>query len=177
MKRRKAAWLLLAAALGVLLVAGIYVANPLGTASRDLSARLWGRATMLVPSRAMEPTLLPGYELEVDTSAYRRQTPGRGDLLVYFSADGPRIGRVVALPGERVAIRLGDVFVDDELQAAPEGVQVPTGPGPGRELPETSVPDAHVFVLADNRDFGGDSRDAGPVPANRWVGRVVAVRR
>ncbi|WP_374603268.1 signal peptidase I [Arenimonas sp.] len=175
--RRKLAWPLLVAALGLVLASGIYIANPLGTASRDLGARLWGRATMRVPDKAMEPTLLAGYELEVDTSAFRRQPPRRGDLLVYFSADGPRIGRVVALPGERVAMRLGDVFVDEVLQAAPEGVQVPTGPGPGRDLAETRVPPGQVFVLADNRDLGGDSRDTGPVPARRWVGKVVAVRR
>lgn len=169
--------LVVAALLVCATAAGIYVGNPLGTASQALGARLWGRTTLTVPSTAMEPTLLAGYELEVDTHALRGGQPDLGDLLVYSAAEGPRIGRVVALPGQTVALRLGEVFVDGERQPAPAGVDVETGPGPGRDLPETRVPKDHVFVLVDNRDLGGDSREAGPVPAQRWVGRVVAVRR
>ena len=72
-------------------------------------------------------------------------------------------------PGEEVSLLV--------RTTGPDGVPVPTGPGPGRDLPETRVPAAHVFVLADNRGLGQDSRSSGPVPAGRWVGRVVAVRR
>lgn len=176
-KRRWPGWLLAGLVAAGLSAVAIYVFNPHGTASRDYGARLWGRTTLDVPGEAMEPTLPRGYQLVVDASAYRRRPPGRDDLLVYLGPDGPRVGRVVAGPGKRVAIRLGDVFVDDELLPPPEGVDVPTGAGPGRDLPETQVPPGHVFVLADNRDVGGDSRETGPVPRRVWVGRVVAVRR
>ncbi len=176
-RTRRWAWFAVAALLLGGTIAAVYVGNPLGTASPDFSARLWGRTTLTVPSRAMEPTLLAGYELEVDTRALRGRQPDRGDLLVYSSAEGPRVGRVVALQGQSVALRLGEVFVDGELQPAPAGVTIETGPGPGRDLPETRVPEGHVFVLVDNRALGGDSRDSGPVPSRLWVGRVVAVRR
>lgn len=180
MNRRPARWIGLAlalASLAGLIVAGVYFANPSGTASRDLGARLWGSATLSVPTAAMEPTIPAGYELVVDTSVYGKRLPERDELLVYFSDDGPRVGRVVAGPGQSVALRLGDLFVDGELMKGPEGVDIPTGAGPGRDLEETRVPDGHVFVLADNRDLGADSRQHGPVPARRWIGRVVAVRR
>lgn len=165
------------AGLAGLVLAGMYFANPSGTASRDFGARIWGRATLSVPSATMAPTLRPGYELVVDTSAFGTRAPRPDELLVYFAQGGPRVGRVVAGPGQSVALRLGDVFVDGELMKAPAGVDVPTGAGPGRDLQETRVPTGHVFVLADNRDLGGDSREHGPVPAERWIGRVVAVRR
>lgn len=158
-------------------VVAVYVGNPPGAVSQDFGARLWGHTTLKVPSRAMEPTLLAGYELDVDTRALRDSLPDTGDLLVYSGSGGPRIGRVVALPGQTVALRLGEVIVDGELMPAPAGVDVETGPGPGRDLPETRVPQGHVFVLVDNRDLGGDSRDSGPVPVGRWIGKVVAVRR
>lgn len=176
-RRRPSAWLLAAALAGALLATAVYVINPFGTASRDYGARLWGRTTLDMPSAAMEPTLARGYELVVDTSALRSGPPLADDLLVYFGPDGPRVGRVVGLPGQEVALRLGELFVDGELMPAPAGVEVDTGPGPGRDLPETRVPEGHVFVLVDNRDLGGDSRESGPVPAGRWIGKVVAVRR
>lgn len=177
LKQFPAAWLLVAALACVVLAGAVYLLNPFGTASSDYGARLWGRTTLDMPTAAMEPTLAKGYELVVDTSAFRRGRPQADDLLVYFGPDGPRVGRVVGLPGQRVALRLGELFVDDELQPAPAGVDVETGPGPGRELAETRVPAGHVFVLVDNRALGGDSRETGPVPARRWIGKVVAVRR
>ena len=177
LKRRPSAWLLVAALVFGVLAAAVYLVNPFGTASRDYGARLWGRTTLDMPSAAMAPTLAKDYELVVDTSAFSSSSPVADDLLVYFGPDGPRVGRVVGLPGQEVALRLGELFVDGELMPAPAGVDVQTGPGSGRDMPETRVPPGHVFVLVDNRDLGGDSRESGPVPAGRWIGKVVSVRR
>ncbi|GAB2652454.1 signal peptidase I [Arenimonas aestuarii] len=175
-KRRPATWLFAAALAGALAVAA-YLINPLGTASSDYGARLWGRTTLAMPSGAMEPTLVEGYELVVDTRAFRSSPPQADDLLVYQGPQGPRVGRVVAGPGQQVALRLGELFVDGEMMPAPAGVDVEVGAGAGRDLPETPVPPGHVFVLVDHRDLGGDSRESGPVPARQWIGKVVAVRR
>lgn len=163
--------------MAALAVVVAWAINPFNTASRDLGARLWGRMAIAVPDGGMEPTLPAGYELVVDTRAYRRAAPAPGDLLVYLQDREPRVGRVVAGPGQTVALRLGDVFVDGQLQPAPEGLDVPTGLGPGRDLADTPVPPDHAFVLGDARDHVRDSRHHGPVPRQRWVGKVVAVRR
>lgn len=171
---RRAVALFVAAALSV---AALWAINPFNTAARDLGARLWGRLAMPVPDAGMQPTLPPGYQLVVDTRAYRRGAPASGDLLVYLQDRQPRVGRVVAGPGQSVALRLGDLFVNGALQPPIDGLDLATGPGRGRDLDDTPVPPDHVFVLGDARDQATDSRHHGPVPRRRWVGKVVAVRR
>ena len=162
-----------------------------------------------VPSGSMEPTLLIGDELLATKYPYGYSTaslpalldlpssprilgalPKRGDVVV-FRWPGNRsqvwVKRVIGLPGDRIAMRDGQVWIDGQpAQIKPDGIGrvesengalapahrfVETLPG-GRQhlifklvpsqpldnMPEVTVPPDHVFVMGDNRDNSADSR-------------------
>ena len=168
-------------AAGVLGMAAIYFANPLGTASPDPRARMLGYMVYRMPSVAMAPTLVPGDVVMADTTAYRISPPLTGDVVVYYPPDdpsrGPLIGRVVAVGGERAQMRDGVLLVDGRPRAIPPEAAPASVPGPGRDMAPLAVPAGHVFVMGDNRDQAWDSRYFGPVPREAVVGRMATVLR
>jgi signal peptidase I len=100
--------------------------------------------------------------------------PQRGDIAVFLSPVEPGVDyikRVIGLPGDRVAVRAGRVFVNDApLNEA--YVQFPADyqfPGAGDSL---SVPQDSYFVLGDNRPDSLDSHFGWFVPVDNLIGRA-----
>ena len=61
---------------------------------------------------------LPGQRVLVDRLAYRYHSPRRWDVIAIRSRDDPdylEVKRVVGLPGERISIRQGDIYVDGRI--------------------------------------------------------------
>ena len=85
------------------------------------------------------------------------------------------LGRVVALAGERVAMREGRIYVNGKRRAVP--FVEPADPrrlkDPPFQMEEVVVPQDCVFVLVDDRTDIVDSRIMGPVPLET----IVAFRR
>ena len=70
-----------------------------------------------IPSGSMIPTLLVGDHLLVNKFIYRFRIPKRNEIVVFkFPQDRKTdfIKRVIALPGEEVALKGGRLFVDGE---------------------------------------------------------------
>jgi signal peptidase I len=162
-----------------------------------------------VPSGSMEPTLqigdeilatkfnygystasLPGFITLPSTGRVFGALPERGDVVV-FRWPGDRgqvwVKRVIGLPGDRIALDNGRVFINEK----PVGL-TRDGTGPveredgsrveaerlietlpnGRKhvifklmpyepldnMPEVTIPPGHLFVMGDNRDNSADSR-------------------
>src|SRR3712207_1739652 len=123
-----------------------------------------------IPSGSMIPTLQINDRVLVNKFIYRFTEPERGDIVVFESVDDPKtdlIKRVVALPGDRVAVRSGRLIVNGEAQKEPYT---------NKRLPDTSffapttVPKDHVFVMGDNRANSQDSRGFGPLPEKNIEG-------
>jgi signal peptidase I len=154
-----------------------------------------------IPSGSMEPTLLPGDRVLVCRICMHLTDVDRGDVIVFADPhpppDGGRgliggllhwlgegigvaqpenpdyIKRVIGLPGDRVELNQGRVFVNGERVAesylAAQADTRPYGP--------VTVPDGMLFVLGDNRAHSGDSRFPPPegvgfVPIDRVIGKA-----
>ena len=120
---------------------------------------------------SMEPNLHTDQRLVVEKVSYRLHEPLRGDVVVIRMPErGPEllIKRIIALPGETVEIKDGDVYINGELLEEPftdEHTQA------GRHG-QVTVPPLHIYVLGDNRDRSNDSRSFGPVPIENVIGRA-----
>jgi signal peptidase I len=134
-------------------------------------------AAFFVPMRqvsglSMAPHIAPGEYVLINTFAYRMRTPQRGEI-VAFRHDGDAratfIKRVIGLPGDRIRVDRGDVFVNGVALSEPY-VRFPDQ----RSFDEITIPQGSVYVLGDNRADSEDSRFFGPVSEDRLIGRAIA---
>jgi len=125
-----------------------------------------------IPSGSMIPTLEIGDRVLVNKFIYRFTEPKRGDIVVFESVDDPKedlIKRVVGLPGDKIAVRRGHLFLNGERQREPYL---------NKKLPDrtfyarTTVPKRHVFVMGDNRGNSADSRVFGALPEKNIEGEA-----
>jgi signal peptidase I len=132
-----------------------------------------------IVSVSLTPTLLPGDRVLVNRLSYGVRlpfqsgwllewgSPRRGDVIVLASPlDGKRlVKRVVGLPGDRLEVRDGRLWINGQSDRAV----------PGPMLHPTVVPPRHYFVLGDNGEQSADSRCFGCVSRDRIAGRVLVV--
>jgi signal peptidase I len=154
-----------------------------------------------IPSESMVPTLAVGQRVLVNRIGTHFGDPSIGDVIVFHPPAGAELGnqcgggeppadqvclhesakranvnfikRVVAGPGDRIAIRGGHVVLNGKLQKEP--FTEPCGGTEGCDLPKTvTVPAGHWFMMGDNRGSSDDSRFWGPVPKKWIIGQAFA---
>lgn len=125
---------------------------------------------MVVQGPSMQPNLYYDQRVMVEKVTYRFfHGPRRGDVVIVDvpGEEEPLIKRVVALSGETVEVRDGQVLINGELLEEPWTIRLG-----GPNYPPMLVPPLHVFVLGDNRGSSRDSRAFGPVSVDQLVGRA-----
>ena len=161
-----------------------------------------------IPSGSMEPSLMIGDFLLVNKQS---STPGpsdwflpgtpieRGQIVVFHYPLDPSmhlVKRIVGVPGDRIKLRNGQVYVNDHMLSEPYAMYLPSAPDSDRdnfprlqsadpavdsrwwirmhsliEDGELVVPPGNYFVLGDNRNDSEDSRYWGFVPRSAIVGQ------
>lgn len=134
---------------------------------------LFGFKTYKMVAHAMSATLMPGDYVLADTWT---STPKRGDIIVFNHPQTNKqfIDRVIGLPGDKVVIQKGMVFVNGQPINEPY-VLKENNQRTSLANFRTTVPDDGYFVLGDNRDNSNDSRYWGFVSKADIVGRVAHI--
>jgi len=125
-----------------------------------------------VSGLSMSPHISSGEYVLINTIAYRLSSPKRGDIVAFrHDGDTPEtyIKRVIGIPGDRVRIDRGTVYVNGNALNEPY-VRFRDD----RSFSEVTVPAEGVYVLGDNRANSEDSRFFGPVPENDLMGQALA---
>jgi signal peptidase I len=126
-----------------------------------------------VEGGSMEPGLEDQERIFINKIVYRWEHISRGDIVVFHYPRDPRksfIKRVIGLPGDRVRIAFGHVYLNGRAVEEP---YVPEDFLDTRSYPETVIPADSYFVLGDHRSMSNDSRDFGPVQHSYIYGKAV----
>ena len=145
--------------------------------------RTYVLAHFVVDGVSMASTLHDGDRVFVNKLSYRLHDPNRGDVVVLHELQGSGaerdlIKRVIALPGETVALTDCVVTIDGRLLDEPYLDPAAMTAGQcGADVTPLTIPADHVFVMGDNRGASMDSRDPsiGPVAEGDLVGRAFIV--
>ncbi len=128
------------------------------------------------PVRVEGTSMLPRLEnhdrLFINKFVYRFEAIQRGDVIVFHYPRDPRLSyikRVIAIPGDRVEIDRGQVYVNGQPVAEP---YVPERYRDARSMDEQVVPPGEYFVLGDHRSIASDSRDFGMVARKLIYGKA-----
>ena len=154
-----------------------------------------------IPSESMVPTLVIGQRVLVNRIGNRFGDPHIGDVTVFHPPSGAEnanecgvphrddqpcpaptqskatklnfIKRIVAGPGDTIAIVDGHVILNGKRQKEP--FIMPCGGGEQCNFPTPiKVPKDHYFMMGDNRGASDDSRYWGPVPRGWIIGNAFA---
>jgi signal peptidase I len=146
-----------------------------------------------IPSGSMIPTFKVGDRIFVNKFIYGARIPftdirlpalrepQRGDIIVFRSPEPPKkdfVKRLIALEGETVEIRDGNILINGKPIEGPASVRsvfyYNVEPY-GKEGRPVKVPKDSYFALGDNSANSRDSRYWGFVPKRNMIGKAIFI--
>ncbi len=135
-----------------------------------------------VKGNSMLPNFVNGEYLLTDKLSYQLGQPKRGDVVVFKAPPSEPcaedeceyIKRVIGVPGDRVMVKEGSVYLNGELldqKFLPSDFV--TDPGMfSEEGLEREVPQGQYLCFGDNRSHSRDGREFGPIKKESIVGKA-----
>lgn len=144
-----------------------------------------------IPTTSMVPTLMPGDKIFVSKLTYGPKVPftglrikglrqpKRGEVMVFVPPHDRKkayIKRLIGLPGDRIAIKRGNIYVSDEMVTDPRITHYYYNQGDyAKEGKTLIVPEDKYFFLGDNSISSLDSRYWGFVDKKDVVGEAIFI--
>ena len=131
------------------------------------------------PVRVEGTSMLPRLEdrdrLFINKFVYHISAIERNDVVVFHYPRDPEksyIKRIIAVPGDRLRIDRGLVFVNGKPLSEP---YIPEEYRDVRSLDAMVIPKDEYFVMGDHRSISSDSREFGPVKRDLIYGKAAFV--
>lgn len=140
--------------------------------------------TLIIKDKIVVNKFIYGIRIPFTTKRFMKfREPRRGDIVVFRSPEAASrdrktfVKRLVGLPGERIRIKNGDIYVNGERVRSPASIADRTYYNQGRfgTTDDAIVPEGQAFVLGDNSRSSQDSRYWGFVPIEDIKGPAVAI--
>jgi signal peptidase I len=125
----------------------------------------------------MQPTLISDQFVTVMAGKNKPGQVKQGDIVWFWfkvpnSREDGYLARVIGMPGDRVAIKAGNIVLNGTALSEP--YEKPETMNASLNLPEVVVPNGTYFLLCDNRRDANapDSRRFGPISDNSVWGKI-----
>ena len=121
---------------------------------------------VLIAGRSMEPRLRPG-SVCLPLRSWCAGNPAAGQIWLIRTPTGTAVKRLVGVPGDRLELRQGALWVNGRL------VHEPYAESGERDTAGPWTMGSGYFLLGDNRPESHDSRAWGSLPAAGLLGRIL----
>ena len=153
---------------------------------------------VVIKGPAMEPTYKNGTNYLVNKLSYLLTKPQRGDIIAYHYTQSLKylgIGRIIGLPGEKIKIQDGKVYINNtilqENYVSPDAVTEVASKSEIKDVSDTTgkvqdtnapkildegkellIPENNYFMMGDNREQSIDSRSLGMIEYKDIIGQM-----
>lgn len=139
----------------------------------------------------MQPTVMPGDQVVVDSRAYLHHVPDRGDVVVTeelrldATNNLAHLLRIIAIPGDTIQGTNGQITLNNvairESYVPASSVSIDVSASSDEQLKKrftfgpVRLGPYEYFVMGDDREFSSDSRLNGPIKLDKILGKALYI--